>query len=155
MKCYDFRFGDQNAGYFTIAEAADHIRMVAIFKLGDEVFENAYELRLADGRVTHYKAGDNDWQPLPPDAQVYPTSAYSLLVGKVSAPINYLALQEATGELIATELRREGDCVIESSNGKTIRQFWLDSDEIVKIDWGGPISALCTSLAEAKAGSDL
>lgn len=155
MQYYTFRFGAHNAGYFMTDETADSITMAAVFRLDGMLVENPFALRLAHGRVTHYKAGTAAWQPMPDDPCIYPTSAYPLVVRCVGEQFTYLALHEGTGEIVPTDLQRIHDRVIETRGTEIVRQFWLAGDAIIKIDWGGPVSELCESLEQAKAGSDV
>ncbi len=153
---YDFRFGEQPAGYFEITDDGDEIRMNAVFAIDGEVCENPFTLRYAGDRVTAYQIGDGPWQVVPPDR--YPTSAYPLLVPRVRERMVHQAIREGDGsDLGETVLVRDGDIVTETRGGQVVRVFRLDAQgAIVAIDWGGgATSTLRADRAAAVAGSPL
>ncbi len=155
---YDFRFGEQKAGYFTVSDDGQELTMNATFVMGGETYENPFAVRHAGGRVTAYRCGDGPWTELPPGSDRYPTSAYPLLVPLVEDRRSYIAINEGSGEeMPGTELVRDGGIVTESRGGKTVRVFHLDAARgIWKIEWGGgAVSELRASKAEAVAGSPL
>ena len=154
MKHYDFRFGNDNAGWFEILEEPERIWMKAVFDLDGEDYENEFELRIVDGAVTAYRYGAGEWRDMPEGEDIYPGSAYPLLISRLTDTLTFRSLREEDGEIIGvTTLTREGDEVIERLGDTETRRFTLRDGEIIRIDWGGPVSHLHDSLESAQAGS--
>ncbi|MEM7030202.1 MAG: hypothetical protein AAF629_11595 [Chloroflexota bacterium] len=155
MKYYTFQFGDSNAGWFEIEQTDTQIYMNAIFKMDNQEFENPYWVKLENGKPTEYKSASSNWKKMPTGSNIYPESAYPILVPQVKNQLAYIALHEDTGEISGeTALIRQGNEIKERRDGEIRRKFWLEDGEVVKIDWGGAISERRPSLAEAKLGSD-
>lgn len=90
------------------------------------------------------------------EANHYPTSAYPLLLPRVEDRLVYISIDEGTGEINGeTVLERSGDTITETHRDAVIRRFRMKDGTPIEIDWGGPISTLHETLAEAKAGSPL
>ena len=152
---YTFTLDGRHIGYYLIEESADRIYENAIFRVDGERIENPFALKLDGGRIVAYRRGEGEWQPMPDEARLYPGSAYPLLVPHVEGEFHFTELNEADGARRPATLRREGDVVTESVAGRVTRRFWLAEGEIVRIDWGGALSELCPSLAEARGDSGL
>ena len=153
---YTFCFGKTNHGYYYLRQQENLLFSEAKFRTGDELYTNTFELKYHGDDVLAYKYGDGAWvdftsQP----AHHFPTSAYPLLLPKAFAqPYVYTAIAEEDGAVLGrTTLRFENNDIIETRKGKMVRRFTLEKDLPVTIDWGGPVSFLCASAAEAVRGS--
>lgn len=155
MKYYDFKFNGQNAGWCEILCEPEKIFMKAIFEVEGQEIHNEFELKISNGEVTHYRSRISDWQLAPKEKNVYPTSAYPLLINKLDNEFTYQAFEETTGKILGeTVLKQESEnTIIEMREGKITRRFISQNDEVVQIDWGGAVSDLKNSLEEAKHGS--
>ena len=82
--------------------------------------------------------------------------AFLLLLPKVESSFKYMAVNEGENSILGeTTLTREGNKITESRDGKTVREFWVEDGNLVKINWGGPVSTLKSGLNEALEGSEL
>jgi hypothetical protein len=57
---YDFRFGERNAGYFSIESSPGHLSMVATFVLERIIHKNVFEIEHNGYRVTAFRKGINE-----------------------------------------------------------------------------------------------
>jgi len=154
---YDFSFGDKNAGYFEVRQSSGKIYMNAKFEMGGELLVNPFEITYEGEKVLAVRAGDGEWLDFSKfPANHYPTSAYPLLLPRVKDELGYISVEEGSGRIIGEILlKRVGDTIHESKDGKTIRKFRMKDGVAVEIDWGGPVSHLKSSLEEAVKGSPL
>ena len=152
---YTFEFGDQNAGYYELTQEADSIYQKAHFKMEEYEIINIFHLKLADGVVTAFQYKEDGWVDMSKFGEdCYPSSAFPLLLEKANPIFAYQSIDESEAAVTASlQLHREGNCITETEDGETVRKFWLEAGQVIKIDWGGPISRLCTSKEEAMAGS--
>ena len=154
---YTFEMDGSNVGFSYLRKSSQRLLSLTKFRTpGMSLYTNLFDLRLSAGRVIAVKQGHAQWvdlSHLPFDH--YPSAAYPLLLHKVgSEPFFYTQISEVDGSPIAVmTLTRVGSCVLESA-GKTVRRRFLMEDEVpVQVDWGGPISRLCTNASEATRGS--
>lgn len=151
---YSFALGGEPAGWFEIEDDGVEIRQCATFEMDGERYDNPFGLRHAEGLVSHYRVGGGPWVANPDPARLFPSSAWPLLLAGLGDALSYDQLVEGSGEVIAgVSLRREGDQVVERKGESVVRRFWLDGDEVVRIDWGGAVSELKPDLPAARAGS--
>ena len=127
------------------------------FEMEGDIYENPFAVKHTDGKVTSYKFGYEDWKPFTGyGADHYPTTAWPLLLEKAQPKFSYFPVVEGTGEAQEeTTLKRKGDMIYETREGKTVRSFKMKDGIPIEIYWGGPRSVLKANLAEAKAGSPI
>lgn len=156
---YDFRFGDENAGYQIYERGPDRLTWWTRFRIDDEEIETSHEVELEAGRLLRFRADGGRWIAADAyPAEACPTSGVTLLLERMAEAgldqLDYLAIDEATGELDGpTRLRREGDWILEEREGEVWRRFQMRGCELQRVDWGGPIATLRASEREARAGS--
>lgn len=150
LRTYDFCIEGARAGYFEVDEREGELYMNARMIVDGEARENPFWLRHEGGRPTRVKMGGSPWRDVPDG--VYPTCAYPLVLR--SGRPRYRALDEGTGRLEDRDLRREGGRVVESHQGRILRTFDVEDDQIVAISWGeATTSRLVGSRAEAVRGT--
>jgi hypothetical protein len=156
---FDFRFGDENAGYQVYEQLPERLAIRTRFMLDAEVFEASHEVELEDGRPLRFRADDGEWFAAADyEGEVWPTAGVPLLLERMHADgldrLDYQAIDESTGQNLGlTQLRREGDWIVEEQDGEITRRFQVDEVGLLRADWDGPISTRCASAAEARAGS--
>ena len=152
---YDFRINQKNLGYFEIRFQKDQIYQNVKFHDAAEVYENPFYLKLEAGKIVAFKKGDRDWIPLEKyGANYFPSSAYPLLLGQVSDRFEYFQINEESGEAEGrVVLEKSGSIINEFRERKLIRSFVMENDFPVEINWGGAVSKIKKSFAEAIAGS--
>ena len=151
---YTFAFGGDNAGWFEITDDGIELRMCATFELDGERYDNPFAVRYVEDRVLAWRVGAESWVENPAPARLYPSAAWPLLLARLDRHLVYDQVVEGSGEEVpGVALARDGDQVVECLGGATRRRFWLRGDEVVRIDWGGPVSELKPGLSEARAGS--
>lgn len=156
---YDFRFGDENAGYQLYERTTDRVSWQTRFQIEDEVVEASHEVELEDGQPLRYRADEGKWinaTDYPADS--WPTAGVTLLLERMAdeglAELTYLAVDEASGEPLGpTRLHQDGEWILEEREGEVWRRFQMEGRELQRVDWGGPISTRCASESEARAGS--
>ena len=149
---YDFRFGDQNAGYFEISDDGSTICMKAVFQMEGERYENPFRVRYERERVLAFKTGDGDWVEMGRyPADHFPTSAFPLLLRRLQDKLEYQAIEEGTGNVLGkTVLERVEDTVTETRDGKVVRRFVLRDEKPIEIEWGGgAVSHIAESYKDA------
>lgn len=150
IQYYTFTIDGQRVGYFEVDERPERIYMNAKMVVGGARQENPFTLQLEDGRATHVRLGDGDWQRVPERA--YPTSAY-LLVLRAGLP-RYRAFIEGTGEIEDRTIRSEEGLLVEYANARIVRKFQIERGQVVYISWGGTAeSHLVGSKKEAVWGT--
>lgn len=173
---YDFRFGTENAGYYTVTEDGDTFHMDVAFVSGGEVCRTPFSFRHDGARVLAYRIGNGEWTTRGLDSpNHFPTSAYPLLLRIMGDELTYIAVMEGVGSILGeTLLMRRGNLVYEIHDGAVVREFELRDGVPVRINWAGgtfvqdlpsgsdaggtlkvngPISTLCSSREEAARGS--
>ena len=156
---YNFCIGDKNKGYHYLEHLKESLLSETRFFLETgELYINTFNLKLEADKVTAYKYRDGDWIDFRSRCDThYPTSAYPLFLSKVvSKPYHYIAISEhndsTLGETILTRARGE---ITETRQGKVVRRFTMKDVIPVRIDWGGPVSHLCSDAEEAVKGSGI
>lgn len=151
---YTFEVAGEHVGYSKLVVTANRLYSETRAAFHAVVINNIFELQLQAGRVTAFKYNKNAWMSMDdyPD-NVWPSSAYPLFLEKAQPVFEYGAIDESSGEVVPTHLIREGNVIIEYVGEKVTRTFWLDGESVIKIDWGGALSALCDTFEESIAGT--
>lgn len=155
---YNFCFGETNHGYYYLRQQDNLLFSEAKFCRENELYTNTFSVKHDGSSVLAYKYGDEAWVDFTSQsAHHFPTSAYPLLLPNAfSKPYVYTAIAEGDGSVLGeTILVSEGNEIVETRKGQVVRRFTLEKEVPVAIDWGGPVSHLCTSAAEAVKGSDV
>lgn len=174
---YDFRFGTENAGYYTVTEDGDTFDMDVAFVSGGAICRTPFSFRHDGARVLAYRVGNGEWTTRGLDSPAhFPTSAYPLLLRIMGDEFTYIAVMEGAGGCVLGEtlLIRRGNLVYEIHDGAVVREFELRGGVPVRINWvggtfvqdlsagsdasrtlrvDGPISTLCSFREEAVRGS--
>ena len=173
---YDFRFGAENAGYYTVIEDGDTFHMDVVFENGGTVCRTPFSFRHDGSRVLAYRIGEGEWTTRGLDSpNHFPTSAYPLLLRSMGEELTYIAVMEGVGSILGeTLLMRRGNLVYEIHDGAVVREFELRDGVPIRINWvggtyvhdlplgsaaalhhamSGPVSRLCASKEEAVRGS--
>ena len=155
MLWYTFEIAGQHVGYSLLKLDDEQLYSETRALFGEVEIDNVFELALQNGRVTAFRYNDLPgglMDGFPVDA--WPSCAYPLLLEKAQPEFVYQAIEEGSAEITGTRrLIRKNDTIIEYDSNRTTRTFWLDGRRVIKIDWGGAISQLVETAAEAKAGT--
>lgn len=154
---YDFRINGKPVGYFEWWEEEDLLYQNAVFEVEGHVRRNPFWLKHKGGTITAYRVADGEWTGMPDSKEeLFPTSAWILLLRRVEDQLEYTEFHEGSSEVVGPVLlKKEEGLVVESRGGKVIRRFRMENGLPVWIDWGGATSELKASRAEALAGSPL
>jgi hypothetical protein len=153
---YDFKIGGENRGFCEVRDDGHEIYMRAVFEMDGSVYNNEFGVRYQRERVVAFRYGAGSWRSFefPPDH--YPSAAYPILLRRLFQELTYVAVDDETGRIRGTtRLLRKRDTVVEKRRGKTERVFTMRAGKVVRVDWGGPISDVRSSLEAAVAGSPL
>ncbi len=159
MRYYTFEIEGEKVGFYEESDHEGVLSSNARMRIGDDTYENLFAVRHSDGRVTAYRIGESDWMPFNQEDDVYPTSAFPLLVTQAAreSTLTYRRFHEGKGRIAgSTTLSYDPSTrvVSETVDGSVARAAHLRDDRIVQYDWGGSArSVLCASKEEAVAGT--
>lgn len=157
MKTYfTFEIDGERVGYYAESDHEGVLAAVAWIQMEGQWFENAFWIRHEQGRVLSYRFTGSDWQAFEEEADVFPTSAFPLLLRRVLNEKSITYRQFIEGEhAVGREavLTLEGNRVVETVGGQPGRSAVFAEGEVVQYGWGGTaVSHRCASREDALRG---
>ena len=152
---YDFRINEKNLGYFEIKIENDQIYQNVKFQDGNDIYENPFFLKLKFGEIVAFKKANRDWVSIREYGDNhFPSSAYPILLTQIIDRLEYFQVNESNGEVEGkVVLEKAGPIISEYRQGKLIRSFRMENELPVEINWGGAISRIKKTFAEAAEDS--
>ena len=123
MDYFTFEIDGKKVGYYEEHDDGSVLYMNAYLELDGETFENAFWVRYHGTRVLEYKFADRDFVQFQQPDDVYPTSAFALVIRKLGEgdELTYRKFHEGRGEVMgAVQVKRNGNTVTEFVAGKII-----------------------------------
>jgi hypothetical protein len=165
MDFFTFEIDGEKVGYYEEENKDGIIYSNARLILDGNLYENVFRLKHADGKVIAYALGKEEAEgkiaciDLKQPPGHYPSSAILLVMEAMKGKdtFTYTMFHEGKAQPVGEAvLKRKGNRIVETVNGKPHRYFVVQDEQIIEYGWGGTArSKRVATLAEAKAGSPI